>query len=51
MSAVKNQSNTDQAGGAQLTGKTPSAVRYPVPNVQGRSGQGDNQDTFRKAGK
>lgn len=48
---LSNQSNTDQKGGGNLTGKTPSARRYTVPAFQGRSGKADNTEANRKSGK
>ena len=45
-----NQTGQNQKGGGQLAG-VPSAVKYEVPNFQGKSGQSDNQDTNRKQGR
>lgn len=47
---ASNQHRTDQSGGAQLVGKSPSAPKRPVPAFQGKSGQGDNQSTKRPKG-
>ena len=44
-----NQTGQNQKGGGQLAA-VPSAVKYNVPNFQGRSGQPDTNDTFRKKG-
>lgn len=46
-----NQHRPDQAGGGNITGKAPDKNRlHQPPNFQGRSGQSDNQSTFRKKG-
>ena len=45
-----NQTGQNQKGGGQLAG-VPSAVKYNVPNFQGKSGQSDNQRTDRKPGR
>lgn len=45
-----NQHRNDQAGGGNLTGKTPSGTLHQPPNFQGKSGQSDNQDTNRGSG-
>lgn len=47
----QNQSRLDQSGGAQLVGKAPSAPRRAPPKFMGKSGQGDNQTTWRGKGK
>lgn len=41
-----------QAGGGNISGKGPSKHRlHQPPNFQGKSGQGDNQSTWRGKGK
>ena len=41
-----------QKGGGNISGKGPTRHRlHQPPNFQGRSGQGDNQSTFRGKGK
>ena len=50
----QNDQNTPaavQAGGGNITGKSPSYARYLVPKFMGRAGTGDTNDTFRKNGK
>jgi hypothetical protein len=45
------QCRTDQSGGGQVVGRPPKSRLHQPPNFQGKSGQPDNQSTWRGKGK
>jgi hypothetical protein len=52
MANKANQHAGSQTGGGNISGKGPTKQRlHQPPNFQGKSGQSDNQSTFRGKGK
>jgi len=45
-----NQHRPSQQGGGQVVGRAPKSTLHQPPNFQGKSGQSDNQSTYRTKG-